>query len=187
LRTIAFDASRPHPMTAGLPSDCGVWRRLCREPWETGPFRKPGHLCASLRLTRQGTDGVLGHDRCQGQTSGLRARRQEALILRGGWCGAYIADTTCKKTGVRLRLPVGGGVQQEEHNRKSHQKVYKGEVWPLDRSLLMGRFPIRPATCPLLQATSVGLEAASLHERINTVQRRPPVCRSIPLHHQYLR
>src|SRR2546427_11136623 len=77
---------------------------------ETGPFREPGHLCAVYDWTRQGTDGFLGHDRCQGQTSGLRARRHEAWILMGGWCGAYTADTTRKKTGMRLRRPVGGRV-----------------------------------------------------------------------------
>jgi hypothetical protein len=69
------------------------------------------------------TGGFLGHDRCQGQMPGLRARRQEALILMGGWCGAYTADTTRKKTGMRLRLPVGGGVGQAERNRKKLPKV----------------------------------------------------------------
>ena len=38
--------------------------------------------------TRQGTEGFLGHSQCQGQTSGARARRHEALILMGDWCGA---------------------------------------------------------------------------------------------------
>jgi len=38
--------------------------------------------------TRQGTEGFLGHAQCQGQTSGLGARRHEALNLMGDWCGA---------------------------------------------------------------------------------------------------
>jgi len=37
----------------------------------TGPCREPGHVCAGDDWTRQGTDGFLGHDRCQGQRSGL--------------------------------------------------------------------------------------------------------------------
>jgi len=55
----------------------------------------------------------------------------------GGWCGAQGADITTRKTGVRLRLQiwgVPGGTQQA----KSCQKLWKGEVLPLDRSLLMG-------------------------------------------------
>jgi hypothetical protein len=67
-------------------------------------------LCAVYDWTRQGTDGFLGHDRCQGQTFGSPARRQGALILMGGWCGAHTADTARKKTGMRLRLPVGASV-----------------------------------------------------------------------------
>jgi hypothetical protein len=55
--------------------------------------------------------------------SGLRARRQEALILMGGWCGAYTADTTHKKTGMHLSLPVFSGVDQAERNRKKLPKV----------------------------------------------------------------
>jgi hypothetical protein len=38
--------------------------------------------------TRQGTEGFLGHAHGQGQTSGLGARRHEALHLMGDWCGA---------------------------------------------------------------------------------------------------
>ena len=106
---------------------------------KSGPAREPHHLYAVHDWTRQGTEGFLGHRRCQGQTSGARARRQGALILMGGWCGAQGADITTRKTGGRLRLQiwgVPGGTQQA----KSCQKWWKGEVLPLDRSLLMGGF-----------------------------------------------
>jgi len=83
-------------------------------------------VCAGDDWTRQGTDGFLGHDRCQGQRSGLRARPPEALLLMGGWGGASTADTTHNKTGMRLRLPVGGGVGQAERNRKTWPKVVEG-------------------------------------------------------------
>ena len=75
--------------------------------------------------TRQGTDGLLGHDRCQGQTCGWQARRQEAWSLMGGWGGASTADTPGKKTGRRLQTHVGGGVCQAAHNAK---KVLKSGV-----------------------------------------------------------
>src|SRR5215472_18354442 len=64
----------------------------------------------------------------------------EALILMGAWCGAYMADTTRKKTGMRLRPQVGSEVCQMERNRKKWSKVAQGGVLPLDGSLLMGAF-----------------------------------------------
>jgi hypothetical protein len=42
----------------------------------------------------------------------------EALILLGAWCGAHTAETTRKKTGMRLRPQVGSGVCQMERNGK---------------------------------------------------------------------
>jgi hypothetical protein len=69
--------------------------------------------------------------------SGLRARRHGALILMDVWCGAQMADTTQRKTGVRLKLPVGVECAKRNATEKSYQKLCKGEVLPLDRSLLM--------------------------------------------------
>jgi hypothetical protein len=106
----AFDSSRPQPMTDGLHRIVESGDASAVSHVETGPFREPCHLCAVYDWTRQGTDGFLGHDRCQGQTFGSQARRHEALILMGGWCGAHMADTARKKTGMRLRLPVGASV-----------------------------------------------------------------------------
>ena len=80
-------------------------------------------MCAVDHGTRQGTDGWLGHERCQGRTVGLRARRHGALLLRGVGCGAHTADTTRQKTGMRLRPHVGGGVCQTERNEKKWSKV----------------------------------------------------------------
>jgi hypothetical protein len=80
-------------------------------------------LCAVVDWTRQGTDGFLGHDRCQGQTFGSQARRHEALILMGGWCGVHTADTARKKTGMRLRPHVGGVYQAGRHGKKLSQVV----------------------------------------------------------------
>src|SRR5215471_1514300 len=47
-------------------------------------------------------------------------------------------DATGMKTGMRRRWPSGGGVCRAEHNGKKCQKLWKGEVLPLDGSLLMG-------------------------------------------------
>ena len=90
---------------------------------ETGPAREPWPLYAVANWTRQGTDGFLGHERCQGQTSGLRVRRHGALILMGVWCGAQMTDTTQKKTGMRLGPQVGGVFAKRERNGKKWSKV----------------------------------------------------------------
>jgi hypothetical protein len=43
----------------------------------------------------------------------------KALILMGAWCGAHMADTTRKKTGMRLRPQVERGVYRADHNGKT--------------------------------------------------------------------
>jgi hypothetical protein len=105
-----FDSSSPQPITKGLPPDYGAWRRLWREPEGNGPPKGARAFVNRTEWTRQGPDGFLGHARGQGQTSGLEARRQGALILRGGWCGAHTAGTARKQTGMRLRRQVGESV-----------------------------------------------------------------------------
>src|SRR4030095_11179937 len=52
------------------------------------------------------------------------------------------ADAMGMKTRMRLRWPIGGGVCLSERNGKKCQKLWKGEVLPLDRSLLMGDFSV---------------------------------------------
>ena len=111
-------------------------------PGKGGPAREPCDLSAGHDWTRQGTEGFLGHPRCQGRTAGEKASRQEALNLMGGWCGAQAADATGMKTRLRLSWPIGGGVFRPERNGKKCQKLCEGEVLPLDRSLLMGDFSV---------------------------------------------
>ena len=57
-------------------------------PVKGGPREGAMYLYVVHDWTRQGTEGFLGHAQCQGQTSGLGARRPEALNLMGDWCGA---------------------------------------------------------------------------------------------------
>jgi hypothetical protein len=51
------------------------------------------------------------------------------------------ADATGMKTRMRLRWPIGGGVCLREPKKKT-STLGKGEVLPLDRSLLMGDFSV---------------------------------------------
>src|SRR5262249_48028820 len=57
-------------------------------PGNGGAGRERYELDAVPAWTRQGTEGFLGHRRGQGETSGAAARRHEAVILMGDWCGA---------------------------------------------------------------------------------------------------
>ena len=89
----------------------------------------------------------------RGRRLAFKARRQEALILMGVWCGARMADTTRTKTGMRLQPQVGGGVCLTERNEKKLSKVVRGGVLSLDKSLLMGVFPIHMT---LIESTPAG-------------------------------
>jgi|RhiMetdeSRZDD1v2_1073273.scaffolds.fasta_scaffold713590_2 hypothetical protein len=102
---------------------------------ETGPAREPWHLCAVADWTRQGTDGFLGHDKCQGQTFGWQARRQGALSLMGVWCGARTADTMRKKTGMRLQPKSEMELAKRHATERSYQKLCREEY-----CLLTGAF-----------------------------------------------
>ena len=72
-----------------------------------------GNWRFSGALTVPGTDVW-----CGSETS-------EALILMGAWCGAYMADTTRKKTGMRLRPQVGSGYPERTTTGK-RSKVVEG-------------------------------------------------------------
>ena len=123
----AFDSSRPHPMTDGLPRIVESGDASAVSHVETGPFREPWHVCAVADWTRQGTDGLLGPAKCQGQTFGWLARRQGALILMGGGCGARTADTTRKKTGMRLQPKAGVEFAKWHATERSSQRLCREE------------------------------------------------------------
>ena len=144
---MGVDWSSPSPITDGLPPDGGVWRRLCREPEGNGTRKGARALVSGRRLDTAGNRRFSGAPMVLGADVWRESETAEALILMGAWCGAYLADTTRKKTGMRLRPQVGSGVCQTERNRKKWSKVAQGGVLPLDGSLLMGAFPIRPLSC----------------------------------------
>src|SRR6266436_6197498 len=110
-----------------------VYRRMAElcdasamSPVKVGPAREPGYLYAVHDWTRQGTEGFLGHGACQGQPSGSRARRQRALSLMRDWCGAKAADTTTRKTGMRLRPQIGGSVPSATQPKKAVKSCVRG-------------------------------------------------------------
>jgi hypothetical protein len=80
-------------------------------------------------------DGFLGYDRCQGQTFSWPARRQGALILMGGWCGARTADTTRKKTGMRLQPKSGVECAKRHTTERGCQRLCREKY-----CLLIGAF-----------------------------------------------
>src|SRR6266496_5233017 len=101
-------------------------------PIKVGPAREPYYLYAVHDWTRQGTEGFLGHPRCQGQTSGEEARRHEALILMGDWCGARSRRHGNENTDASEIANRGWSVPSGTQ-RKKCQKLCMGEVLPLDR------------------------------------------------------
>src|SRR5262249_12142933 len=134
-------------------------------PVKVGPAREPYYLDAVHDWTRQGTEGFLGQPRCQGPTSGDEARRQEALSLRGDWCGGRSRrhgneNTDASETAHR-GWSVSGGTQ-----RKKCPKLCKGGVWPLDRSLLMG-----DVSCGL--GVSLGSPLPTLHSPLHPTGNLP--------------
>jgi hypothetical protein len=137
---LGFDWSSPSPITDGLPPDGGVWRRLCREPEGNGTPKGARACVSSTAGTRQGTDGFLGHERCQGQTSGLEVGRQGGRDP-DGWMVRRSHGRHCAQENRDASAATSQGEYARRNaTEKSCQKWCKGEVWPLDGSLLMGVF-----------------------------------------------
>ena len=113
---------------------------------DTGPRREPGPLSASGDGTRQGPDGCLGPRRCQGQPSGLEARRHGAVLLRGGWCGAERPTPRARKHGCVCGHTSGVEMARTERNGKKWSKVAGGRGLSLDKSLLYGCISYPPWT-----------------------------------------
>ena len=150
------DWSQPHPLRAGLPQNpmMGGGDASAVSYAETGPAREPRDLSEGHNWTRQGTDGFLGHTACQGQTVGSSASRH-GLDPDGCVVRHHVADTKSTKTGMRLQPHVGGWSRSSRAQRqKSWPTLCRGDVWPLDESLLMGvshyswvRYPAPDARC----------------------------------------
>ena len=96
-----------------------------------------------IRLDTAGHRGFSGARTVPGADV-WRERETSMSLDPDGWlvCGATQADATVMKTRMRLRSQIGGGVCLSERNGKNCQKLCKGDVLPLDRSLLMGDFSV---------------------------------------------
>ena len=101
---------------------------------------------ASGRSTRLDTAGNRGFSGAR-IVPGADAWRERETSMRldpDGWLvRRNVADATIMKTRMRLSSHIGGGVCLSERNEKKCQKLCKGDVLPLDRSLLMGGFSMR--------------------------------------------
>jgi hypothetical protein len=138
LTAILPDWSQSHPVYEGVPlhpmrgCDASAVSHA-----DTGPAREPYNLSEGHDWTRQGTDGFLGHATCQGQTLGFTARRH-GLDPDGCVVRHKAAGTNGTKTGMRLQPYIGGRVGPGELNGNNCSTLCRGEVLPLDKSLLMG-------------------------------------------------
>jgi hypothetical protein len=95
-----------------------------------------------IRLDTAGNRGFSGARIVPGADA-WRERETSMRLDPDGWLvRRNIADATIMKTRMRLRSHIGGGVCLSERNEKKCQKLCKGDVLPLDRSLLMGDFSV---------------------------------------------
>ena len=99
--------------------------------------------CACHDWTRQGTEGFLGHMACQGPDAWSHG---EASIQSLDPDGCLV----CRPKAINITTTEDAGAGEtanRERDAKRHtsakkcKKVCKGNVFPLDRSLLI-RFPI---------------------------------------------
>jgi hypothetical protein len=95
-----------------------------------------------IRLDTAGNRGFSGARIVPGADA-WRERETSMRLDPDGWLvRRNVADATIMKTRMRLRSHIGGGVCRAERNEKKCQKLCKGDVLPLDRSLLMGDFSV---------------------------------------------
>jgi hypothetical protein len=95
-----------------------------------------------IRLDTAGNRGFSGARIVPGADA-WRERETSMRLDPDGWLvRRNIADATIMKTRMCLRSHIGGGVCRAERNEKKCQKLCKGDVLPLDRSLLMGDFSV---------------------------------------------
>jgi hypothetical protein len=89
-----------------------------------------------IRLDTAGNRGFSGARIVPGADA-WRERETSMRLDPDGWLvRRNVADATIMKTRMRLRSHIGGGVCLSERNEKKCQKLCKGDVLPLDRSLL---------------------------------------------------
>ena len=127
-------------MTDGLPPTGEVLRRLCRELLKRWTREGAMTSVRCIRLDTAGNRGFSGARIVPGADA-WRERETSMRLDPDGWLvRRNIADATIMKTRMCLRSHIGGGVCRAERNEKKCQKLCKGDVLPLDRSLLMGGF-----------------------------------------------
>src|SRR5262245_8485011 len=117
-------------------------RRLCREPWKKWTRQGAIRAVRDTRLDTAGNRGFSGASTMPGADVWRRSETSRGLEPDGWLVRRMGVDATGMKTRMRLRWPSGGEVCRTEHNGKKCQKLWKGEVLPLDRSLLMGDFSV---------------------------------------------
>src|SRR5262249_37869307 len=148
--TMACDASCPHPMTDGPPPAGGVWRRLCREPSCHGTQKGARAWVSGTRWDAAGHGRFSGAGKRPGADVWPRGETPRGLdpdgcVVRRPY-GRHHAKANRGASEANSR---GVACAQRNATEKSGPTLCKGEVWPLDRSLLMGVFPIlRYRLCP---------------------------------------
>src|SRR5262252_7837315 len=91
-----------------------------------------------IRLDAAGNRGFSGARMVPGADVWLGSEASRSLEPDGWLVRRNSSRRQAMKTRMRRRSPSGGGVCRVEHNGKKVKSCVKGEVLPLDGSLLMG-------------------------------------------------
>src|SRR5215831_17930729 len=100
-----------------------------------------------IRLDAAGNRGFSGARIVPGADVWLGSEASRSLEPDGWLVRRNSSRRQAMKTRMRRRSPRGGGVCRVEHNGKKVKSCVKGEVLPLDGSLLMGGWRIQCTSC----------------------------------------
>ena len=114
-------------MTAGLPPECGVWRRLCREPEGNRPLPGARTFVSSLRLDTAGNRRFSGARQVPGADVWLGSEMSSSLdpdgcLVRRPNSRHYATENRdASETTSR-----GGSLPSQSTTEKSGQTLWRG-------------------------------------------------------------
>src|SRR5262245_22656624 len=110
-------------MSEGLPPDCGVWRRLCHEPWGNGTLQGAMAFVRSSRLDTAGNRRFSGARQVPGADVWLASETSRSLDPDGWMVRRSNSRHHAQENRDAAAAQVGGGVRQAAHNGKKLSKV----------------------------------------------------------------
>src|SRR5262249_25447057 len=110
-------------MSEGLPPDCGVWRRLCREPCGNGTLQGAMAFVRSSRLDTAGNRRFSGARQVPGADVWRASETSRNLDPDGWMVRRPKSRHHTQENRDASAAQVGSGVCQAARNRKKLSKV----------------------------------------------------------------